>query len=332
MSEEIINGRIRYLKKQNDIKKIQLFSDLEPDYASFSLGGLLFVSDKFIYPAGGGFDIGCGVGLYQFDKKVEFDEIKWCLDDLSIFGIPQQHISLITEKSGYNYCNLFEETLDEWKLGQIETGNHFVELLKDTEGNCYILIHSGIMTPSKNVFEYIFIEAYKKMKEIYNDTNGYCVTIDLKTNEADDALLSYERAEIIARNNREYIARQIGKELGSEITSIVDTSHEFITKIGEKVYHSNGVQKLEKRDGYFEGMLLCGYGESSRLIRTSNDTEFYNHGTKFTVKEGKREYSTFEEFLEDEKELEKKLEVNKILTPHISCKNKGGRYVYRFFK
>lgn len=320
--------QLQYLNKQEDIVELQINSDIEPDYASFSLGGILLVSNKYVYPAAGGFDIGCGVGLFRLVGQVSVKDLKKFLTSETPYGIKKKKWDIEGSHYSCGYTSLLRDSFDEWQMGEFETGNHFAEILKDKDHNMYVLIHSGVMEPSKTVFAYAFVDLFNKMGKKDEDDNGYAVKVHKDSLEGMELLELFQLAEKIAVRNRCYIAKEIGKKLGLDVITIIDTLHEFVYRCNDLIIHSNGVQKMEVCEQGTEGILLCGYGNSTRLIRGDEKQRFYNHGTKYFDNHGKREYLSFKETMAKDEEINSRIQIAEEYQPIIVCKNNGEKYEY----
>jgi len=92
-------------------------------------------------------DVGCGMLLIKSSlKKEEFNKKEWDAVGLEI-----------KKRKG--------------KLGDLGSGNHFIDAIIDIEDNAlYFLIHTGSRDKSKEISELISKKKYKEFHNLYNDT------------------------------------------------------------------------------------------------------------------------------------------------------------------
>lgn len=331
--EKIILEMLDFLRKQDDIVRIDINSDIEYDQGSFSISGLKIESKKFIYPAALGFDVGCGVGVYRLcgfsDEKLQ--EMHCTIK--SIFGIRRKKTS---EELCYeeNHLFQFQKVMNKAYYGEIETGNHFAEILKDKKNNYFLMIHSGISEILREQFEILFINFYRKyVTEDPYGYNGYIVKIPCNSGEGKIFCKICEMANKWAARNRNYIAQKVGECIGCSVEYYLDTSHEYLEFWNESIIHSNGVQKLIDVNGKKLGSIISGNGCNTYLICGKHDNTYINHGTKLKMKtaNGDRLYGDVAELMKDP-EIRGKIDVINILMPIVNCKKVGGCYEYIFYR
>lgn len=321
-----------FLKEQNDITAIDINSDLELDYGSFSLSGIRIESKGFIYPAALGFDVGCGVGVFRMQNFTSEKLEKLKLSSKSIFGIRRKRTNAEISKEE-NQLSEFQEAMNRTYYGEIEKGNHFLEIQKNNSDEYFIIVHSGLPKRLKEKFEIIFIDFYQKYAKTNQDgCNGYIVKVP---SEGEDGKIFFkvcEKANEWCKNNRNYIATAIGKTMGCGMDCFSDTSHEFLLDCDGIMVHSNGVQKLMSHKGIKKGIIISGGGCNNYLVYGKKDCSFINHGTRMKKRtsDGKRIYGEVEE-LTGNPDFSKKLEIADILTPILNCKRVGREYEYTIF-
>jgi tRNA-splicing ligase RtcB (3'-phosphate/5'-hydroxy nucleic acid ligase) len=126
-----------------------------------------------VSPACVGVDIGCGMGAIKTNLKAEdlpdsLRQLRLRIEELIPVG-PNGHDTPVLKKSQRQLFDEFDQ-LDshvqhrqERALSQVGTlggGNHFIELCLDTEGNVWMMLHSGSRNIGKELAE-IHIETAK---------------------------------------------------------------------------------------------------------------------------------------------------------------------------
>lgn len=124
------------------------------------IGTTMTITDKVV-PNLVGVDIGCGVLVVNVGK-VDIDLVK--LDEFIRENIPS---GMNIRSSIHKNIGMIEERLDRLNcidivnydrmlrsIGTLGGGNHFIEIDVDSDGNKYILIHSGSRNFGKQMCEY----------------------------------------------------------------------------------------------------------------------------------------------------------------------------------
>ena len=188
--------------------------------------GASFISRGIFYPALAGGDIGCGVGLWQTDlsaKKPKLD--KW-----------ERKLDNIDEPWDGNRSEwLSQYGIDDKNpnkgLGTIGGGNHFAELQSidqildhetakqmDLDKNyCQLLVHSG----SRGLGHDILADHLAK--------HGARGLVE-GTPEAEAYFAAHATALQWAVANRGLIAHRFADKLGTEISTVSDSSHNLISR------------------------------------------------------------------------------------------------------
>lgn len=324
---------LTFLEEQKDIVGIDINSDIEQDYGSFSLSGMRVESRGYIYPAALGFDLGCGVGVFLLKgfTPEKLEDLRFSKN--SIFGIRRKKTDLEMCR-GEKHMADFREIISNMYYGEIESGNHFLEIQKNDRNEFYLVVHSGLQKRVKEYFECLFIKYYNKYVEIdlYGD-NGYVVKVPSQSEDGKEFFEVCVKANEWAKMNRNYIAMMIGKKIRCSIECLLDTSHEFLQACGDIMVHSNGVQMLMNRGDAKVGIIISGEGNDNYLICGKKGNNYINHGTKLRQQtgEGKRIYGDVEELMRN-KDFSKKIAVIDVLTPILNCKKVGREYEYTVFR
>lgn len=146
--ERVVLTMLEYLSKQLDITTVEVNSDIEYDYNSFSLSGVKIESDRYIYPAALGFDLGCGVGVFKLQNCNREKLNRISKTTKSAFGICNKE-KVVSKLQSKQYCILLQNIIGETCLGDIESGNHFIEIQANSKQEYFIVIHSGISESMK---------------------------------------------------------------------------------------------------------------------------------------------------------------------------------------
>jgi len=83
-------------------------------------------------------------------------------------------------------------------VGTLGSGNHFIELNKDDEGNYYLVIHTGSRNLGKQVADYYQNEAYMQMKSKVNNVSEIIAQLQHlgREQEIESTLKSLPKVEI----------------------------------------------------------------------------------------------------------------------------------------
>ena len=171
-AEDSAVGQVKTLCDQPWVEgsKIRMMPDIHAGKGC-TIGTTMTFTDK-ICPNIVGVDIACGLYVVQLkEKRVNLPELDSCIRKNVPAGYRQirkkthkfARDSKIDELIGYPgdymYC--------QRSLGSVGSGNHFVELDKDDEGNLYLVIHSGSRNPGSNICKWYQDKAYKRLKQKY---------------------------------------------------------------------------------------------------------------------------------------------------------------------
>lgn len=161
-----------------------------------TIGTTMTITDKII-PNMVGVDIGCGMEVVQIAEK----DINYrALDELIYKNIPSGRACRSSIHPYANEIDLTQlrcrEHLDleraKYSIGSLGGGNHFIEMDEDTDGNKYIVIHSGSRHLGKEVAEYYQDLAYTTL--INNAEKKLTDTIEfLKENNRQSEIASTVR-------------------------------------------------------------------------------------------------------------------------------------------
>ena len=136
--------------------KVRIMPDVHAG-AGCVIGFTADLGDKVI-PNIVGVDIGCGMLTVELGKiDVDFEELDKAIRKRVPSGknVHDGRVVRFDElKELYCYRELKDTKRLERSIGTLGGGNHFIEIDADTEGNKYLIIHSGSRNLGKQVAEY----------------------------------------------------------------------------------------------------------------------------------------------------------------------------------
>lgn len=226
--------------------KICVMPDVHPGKVG-TIGLTMTVSDK-IMPNLIGIDMGCGMALAKIKcKKIEYQKLDTVIRDSIPSGssIRSKAHRFAEDFDFERLCCAKHIQLDKAKrsLGTLGSGNHFIELDKDTEGNIYIVIHSGSRHLGKEVTDFYLSEGQKILKD-KGITVPYELTYldsTLKENYLHDLFIVQEYASL----NRQIMIDELIKGMKWKIIEQYDCIHNYIDSNDEtiKVFGSPMLRK-----------------------------------------------------------------------------------------
>ncbi|HBL83310.1 MAG: RNA-splicing ligase RtcB [Clostridiales bacterium GWF2_38_85] len=149
--------------------KIRMMPDVHAGVGC-TVGTTMTISDKVV-PNLVGVDIGCGMETIKLkEDRIEFEK----LDKLIYQKIPSGFNIRESTHRFFNEidlsalycvkkCNIAKA---EKSLGSLGGGNHFIEANKDSEGDIYIVIHSGSRHLGLEVADYYQAEGYNRLNKV----------------------------------------------------------------------------------------------------------------------------------------------------------------------
>lgn len=151
----------------NEGCKIRVMPDVHP--GKVGTIGLTKTIGNAVIPNVVGIDIGCGITLAKIKgKRCEFQKLDTIIRDSVPSGFQiRNKIHHLAEKFDLSalYCGKSirkEKAL--LSLGTLGSGNHFIELDKDEDGNLYLVVHSGSRHLGKEVTEYYLNAGQQELK------------------------------------------------------------------------------------------------------------------------------------------------------------------------
>jgi len=232
--------------------------------AAFCCVGLTSVIKDKIVPQIVGGDIGCGISCYPLNKVIkekQYKKIDEAIKSAIPMGEKIHKISIANDvimNNIYNECNKklvflknkfsdypfrdfqynenYYQTLISKlhsntnsaifirSLGTLGGGNHYVEFNKDTDGKCYVCVHSGSRAIGQAICGYHQLKAKSNMK------GKMLLENYLENEELVEYLIDMIYAQEFASKNREIMIQLICNIVGSDYIkeSLIETIHNYI--------------------------------------------------------------------------------------------------------
>jgi len=186
----------------SDGQKIRIMPDCHVG-SGICIGFTTIITDKVV-PYFVGSDIGCGMLVQKLeDKDIDLEKLdniihKNVPSGFSLHNKPHRwandtRISELRCKDKLPNINKFPLA-----VGTLGSGNHFIELNKDDEGNYYLVIHTGSRNLGKQVADYYQNEAYMQMKSKVNNISEIIAQLQHlgREQEIESTLKSLPKVEI----------------------------------------------------------------------------------------------------------------------------------------
>lgn len=169
-------GQLTALLNQESVanSKIRIMPDCHSG-AGCVIGTTMTLKDKVI-PNLVGVDIGCGMLVVKLkEKRIDLPNLdsvirKHIPAGFEIHSEPKTFKTRIDierlrcyPKANLNVMRAYQS------VGTLGGGNHFIEIDKDSEGNLYLVIHTGSRNLGKQVAEYYQDLGYERIKAAFND-------------------------------------------------------------------------------------------------------------------------------------------------------------------
>lgn len=178
------------------------------------------------------------------------------------------------------------------QLGTLGGGNHFIELCEDTEGNCWVMLHSGSRNIGKSLAEIHIGKARDDMKKMFislaDPELAYFVT---NTDGFNQYMFDLMWAQTYALKNREVMMNKVLKDIsyalglaGAPLERVMEVNchHNYVAKenhYGENVLITRkGAVRARKGD---MGIIPGSMGAKSFIVEgLGNDESFHScsHG------------------------------------------------------
>ena len=254
--------------------KIRVMPDVHPGKVG-TIGLTMTVGER-ILPNLVGVDIGCGVTVAKLkQKKVEYQKLDTVIRDNVPAGFavrkkPHRYAAKFDSDALYCASSIRKEKA-ALSLGTLGGGNHFIELDTDTEGNLYVVIHSGSRHLGKEVTEYYLNEGQKQLK-----AKGLEVPYELTWLEGDlkeQYLHDLQIVQDFAVLNREAILDELAGGMKWKVQEAFSCIHNYVDEKGEKPILRKGA--ISAKTG--EMVMIPINMRDGLILGTGKGNEEWNH-------------------------------------------------------
>lgn len=200
------------------------------------VGGVAVYRDR-IPPAGVGFDIACGNKAVKLDLKLS--QIEEALPEIAealfvnlSFGIGRKNPNPVGhplfDSPAWDEVDFLRNNPElkrkaEAQLGTIGSGNHYVDVFADEEGNVWIGVHFG----SRGLGHTIASHFMKLAGDNLNIMDERPHTLDVRSKDGQDYIAAMELAGAYAYAGRDWVCAEAARIIGGRIIDEVHNHHNF---------------------------------------------------------------------------------------------------------
>ena len=272
---------------------IALMPDCHSGYG-MPIGGVIACEDAII-PNAVGVDIGCGMcAIKTTHKASDINEsmIKEILGKLrKKIPVGFDHHKREQNWAGFKNAPVAPVIQQELKsarkqLGTLGGGNHFIEIQSGSDGNVWLMVHSGSrnfgykIAKEYNSIAQKYCEKFKSIKVPLKGENGLAF-LPLKTKEAKEYISVMNFALLFARENRKLIMSHVknaaAEVLGCKFDDEINIHHNFAaeeTHFRKKVWvHRKGATQAEYNQ---MGIIPGSMGTASYIIKGLGNPESFS--------------------------------------------------------
>lgn len=225
-----------------------------------TVGSVIATKDAII-PAAVGVDIGCGMCAVKLpfpaSKLKDSDKTLRLLRDKIEKAIPVGAMSngKVSTTAGRLYkdlgeyrANLKKDSVSSKQIGSLGGGNHFIEVCEDTEGGCWVMLHSGSRNIGNQLARYHIEKAKGLMKQYFiNLPDPDLAYFTQQTPEFDEYIHDLLWAQKYAKANRLEMMQRVLQIMVDEfdlnispaqmMKTMIDCHHNYSEK--ENHYNQN---------------------------------------------------------------------------------------------
>lgn len=209
--------------------EIKVMPDVHPGKVC-PIGFTMTIKDT-IMPALIGDDIGCGISYIKFKSThIEFEKLNKVIRENIPSGInirkKSYHYSF-----DFNFDNLICKkhiNMDKSRLslGTLGSGNHFIEVGKDQEGDMYAFVHTGSRSLGKTVAEHYMKMGQKELKK-----KGVSLPYELTYLSGrlmEEYIKDLKEVQGFAMLNREIILSELSKNMKWKVEKFGESIHNYL--------------------------------------------------------------------------------------------------------
>jgi len=243
--------QVQTLVSRPEFTHVRLMRDGHLGYQSMPIGGVT-VSHRYIAPGGAGFDIGCG----NWAGKTEVHMSYLTRGDLYELGIEISKKIAIGLGQAYGtfadhpllpdiihavkdaHINITPEVIIN-QFGSVGAGNHYIDLMTDSEGYIWIALHYGSRKLGHTIADH-----YLKMLGANDGMFSMPVFLDTWSMVGQEYLRLMELAGEYARVSRRLVGTKIATQiLQDTVVDVVENHHNYIW---QEVHHGEAVYVTRK--------------------------------------------------------------------------------------
>lgn len=218
--------------------KICVMPDVHP--GKVGTIGLTQTIGNAIMPNVVGIDIGCGMTLARIKgRKCEFQKLDSVIRNTIPSGFATRkkihRFATDFDFSSLHCCKSIREEKALLSLGTLGSGNHFIEIDKDEDGDLYIVIHSGSRHLGKEVTEYYLNEGQKVLKD-----QGIAAPYELTYligNLMENYLHDLQIVQNFAALNREIMMDELVKGMKWKVLASYNCIHNYVESANTTYNH-----------------------------------------------------------------------------------------------
>ena len=288
-------------------KHVAIMPDSHQGYG-MPIGGVL-ATKGVIIPNAVGVDIGCGMCAVRLNEtsihKAELIDIVESIKKVVPVGFSRHQSK--PEWNGFNDAPdipIIQQELESsrYQLGTLGGGNHFIEIQKGSDGNIWVMLHSG----SRNFGLKIANEYHKKAKELCERWLADIPTPDLSflpmdTAEGREYFEAMNFALGFAKANRDLMMDRVVNVINRESLDYINIHHNYAAYENHfnknVIVHRKGATQATKG---LRGIIPGSQGTKSYIVEGLGNPESFmscSHGAgrKMGRKQAQRELSLDEE-------------------------------------
>jgi len=278
--DEDTQTQAQTLAKRPELEKVFVMADGHVGYQSMPIGGVT-ISPSHIAPGGAGFDIGCGNWAGQTTLHVsdlDYDDLYHIGERISKeiaiglgieYGTFADHTVVDDIVKETKHIGIPEITLRN-QLGSVGAGNHYIDLMADTDGYIWIALHWGSRKFGHSVAKY-YLDLLGAKDGMFSEPTFMRADSEMGMDYLYDMMLAGEYADVGRRLVGIKIATQI---LHNTVSQVVTNHHNYIweEQIGERLVY---VTRKGATPVYTDRLSFIGgsMGTESVIVKVRDDAE-----------------------------------------------------------
>lgn len=221
--------------KSAEGSKIRVMPDVHPGKVG-TIGLTMTVGDSLL-PSLVGVDIGCGMTIAKIKaKNIEYQKLDTVIrESVPVGGNIRKNQHPFARQASLSRLRCYK-AVDEAKalrsIGTLGGGNHFIEIDRDTDGNYYLVIHSGSRHLGMEVTEH-YLKAGQHETQMKKQGHAAYEMTCLEGSLLDDYLHDLAVTQEYAANNRAAMIDEIVRGMKWRIIDSYTCIHNYVDFSGE---------------------------------------------------------------------------------------------------